>query len=81
MTSMKIVKFSRPPTPCRSTSEILLPPDLGCLILNEPSIPLQMTTNQLKGNICLTGTRTTIISCAGHCKVVRHRDCSTQMRY
>ena len=39
MTSMKIVQFSNPPTPCPSTSEILPPLDLGRSNSNEPPSP------------------------------------------
>ena len=48
MMYMKVVQFSRPYTPCPSTSEILHPLDLGRLISNKLPAPLQMITSQLK---------------------------------
>ena len=52
MTSMKIVQFSRPTTPCPSKSEIL-PPSWPWTSNFErtPPPPLQMITNQLKENM------------------------------
>ena len=52
MTSMKIVQFSRPPTPfVQLRPNFFHPLDLGRPISDEPSLPLQMITNQLKENI------------------------------
>ena len=48
-TSMKVVKFSRPP-PCTSTSEIILHPRSWTSNFRQTS-PLQMITNQLKENM------------------------------
>ena len=39
MTSMKIFQFSRTPTPCPCTSEIILPPSPWRPILNERTSP------------------------------------------
>ena len=50
MTSMKIVKFSRPPPPCPCTSKI--PPPSWPWMSNSKRTPLlQMINSQLKGNI------------------------------
>ena len=52
MTSMKIVRFSRPSTPLIHLGPRFFHPlDLVRLILNERPSPLQMITNQLKENI------------------------------
>ena len=56
MTSMKIVQFSRPPTPLvQLRPKFVHPLDLGRPISNKPSppAPLQMITTQLKGIIIL----------------------------
>ena len=50
MTSMKIVRLSRPFTP-HLRPKYFLPLDLGSPISNEPAPPLQMITNQLKENM------------------------------
>ena len=50
VTSMKVVQFSGPTTPCPSTSKIIPPLDLDLPISNETLLPLQMITNQLKEN-------------------------------
>ena len=47
MTSMKIVQFSRPPTPLiHPHPKFFQPLDLGRPISNETSFPLQMITNK-----------------------------------
>ena len=54
MTSMKIVQFSRTPTPLVHLRPLLLHPlELGRPISSEPPTPplLQMITNQFKENI------------------------------
>ena len=51
MMSMKIVQFSRPPTPLvHLRPEFFHTLDPGCLISNENPPPLSMITNQLKEN-------------------------------
>ena len=51
MTSLKIVQYSRPPTPLvHLRPKLFHPLDLGRPISDEPPLP-QMTTNQLKENI------------------------------
>ena len=52
MTSMKIVQFSRLPTPLLYLRPKLFHPlDLGCPISNELHPPLQIIINQIKNNI------------------------------
>ena len=54
MTSMKIVQFSRRPTPLvQPPPKFIHPLDLGRPTLNKAPLPLQMIINQLKGNIIL----------------------------